>query len=119
MATDVMADHHVLLGSISSLTALEALHIGCFIRGLGHPADVTAALRPLHRLRALVRGHRLLVCYLEMTVLTRTGHGSRPFAWPAEARASTLQLDAPLLTGPHAGCQTWFLRWCRASSGVS
>ena len=64
LATDVMDDQDMLLGSISSLTALETLHIGCFISGLGHQADVAAALRPLHRLRALVRGCRLLAYQL-------------------------------------------------------
>jgi hypothetical protein len=103
-ATDVMTDHDVLLGSISSLTALEELHIGCFIGGLGHmghPADVAAALQPLHRLRALVRGHQMLAGQLEMTVPICTGYGSRPSAWPTGVHASLLQLDAALQTDAH------------------
>lgn len=89
-----MDDQDMLLGSISSLAALEELHIGCFIGGLGHPADVAAALRPLHRLRALVRGHQMLAGQLENDCSDSQGYGSRPFAWPTLVRASMLRFDA-------------------------
>jgi hypothetical protein len=67
-ATDGMDDQDMLLASISSLTALEELHIGCFIGGLGHPADMAATLQPLHRLQALV-GSVVKLCLVHSETL--------------------------------------------------
>ena len=50
---DTVGDYGVLIGAISSLTAVEELRLWGF-HSLGRPADLAAALQPLQCLRALV-----------------------------------------------------------------
>ena len=49
-------DHAEVTKGISSLSSLEKLYIDGFAVLGSQPAEVAAALQPLHRLRALVGG---------------------------------------------------------------